>query len=142
MADNKLSIRPYEEADEAAVILLWRKVFPGNPPWNEPGADIRRKLGCQRDLFLVGESERKVVATVMAGFDGHRGWVHLVAVDPDCQQQGFGRAVMNEAEKRLREIGCTKINLQVRRSNEGVVSFYEKLGYAVEERVSMGKRLT
>ena len=100
------------------------------------------KLGCQRELFLVGDFEGRIVATAMAGFDGHRGWVHLVAVSPDCQQQGFGRAMMNEAEERLRQIGCTKINLQVRASNQGVVSFYEKLGYRVEERVSMGKRLT
>jgi ribosomal protein S18 acetylase RimI-like enzyme len=117
-------------------------VFPDNPPWNEPKADIHRKLGVQRELFLVGDLGGRVVATVMAGFDGHRGWVHLVAVAPDCRQHGFGRVMMLEAERRLRQIGCTKINLQVRASNRGVVSFYEKLGYAVEERVSMGKRLT
>ena len=105
-------------------------------------ADIEHKLGCQPELFLVGDLEGRVVATVMAGFDGHRGWVHLVAVSPDCRHRGFGRAMMREAETRLRQIGCTKINLQVRASNQGVVSFYEKLGYVVEERVSMGKRLT
>jgi ribosomal protein S18 acetylase RimI-like enzyme len=141
MADGMLTIRPYHESDEVGVIRLWRQVFPDNPPWNDPKADILRKLGCQRELFLVGEEEGKIVATVMAGFDGHRGWVHLVAVSPNCRRQGFGGAIMNEAEKKLRQIGCTKINLQVRASNLGVVSFYEKLGFAVEERVSMGKRL-
>jgi ribosomal protein S18 acetylase RimI-like enzyme len=141
MVDGQLIIRPYNETDEAEVIRLWREVFPENPPWNEPKADILRKLGCQRELFLVGESEGMIVATVMAGFDGHRGWAHLVAVAPDCRQQGFGRAMMREAENKLRQIGCTKINLQVRSATQDVVSFYEKLGYAVEERVSMGKRL-
>jgi ribosomal protein S18 acetylase RimI-like enzyme len=141
MAVGTLAIRPYDESDEAGVIRLWSEVFPDNPPWNEPKADILRKLFCQRDLFLVGVSAGTLVGTVMAGFDGHRGWVHLVAVSPDCRRQGFGRAMMNEAEKRLRMIGCTKINLQVRASNLGVLSFYEKLGYAVEVRVSMGKRL-
>jgi ribosomal protein S18 acetylase RimI-like enzyme len=142
MAADQFAIRPYAESDEAGVIRLWSEVFPDNPSWNDPKADIRRKLDCQRELFLVGELDARIIATVMAGFDGHRGWVHLVAVSPDCRHQGFGRAIMNEAERRLRQIGCTKINLQVRASNQGVVSFYEKLGYAVEERVSMGKRLS
>ena len=77
----------------------------------------------------------------MAGFDGHRGWVHLVAVHPDNQRQGIGQAMMLEAERRLRDIGCTKVNLQVRSTNTGVVAFYESLGYTVEDRLSMGKRL-
>jgi predicted N-acetyltransferase YhbS len=111
MANGKLVIRSYNESDEAAVIGLWREVFPDNPPWNDPKADILRKLGCQRELFLVGELQKKVVATVMAGFDGHRGWVHLVAVSPTCRQQGIGRAVMREAEiqphlARFRQCQC------------------------------------
>jgi ribosomal protein S18 acetylase RimI-like enzyme len=77
----------------------------------------------------------------MAGFDGHRGWLHLVAVHPDNQRQGIGRAMMQEAEQRLRDIGCTKVNLQVRSTNTGVVAFYESLRYSVEDRISMGKRL-
>lgn len=142
MNTEKLAIRAYAESDEAQVIRLWREVFPDNPSWNVPKADIDRKLAVQRDLFLVGELDDEIVGTVMAGFDGHRGWVHLVAVAPKHRQRGFGRAMMDEAEKKLRAIGCTKINLQVRATNQGVISFYEKLGYAVEERVSMGKRLS
>lgn len=141
MRHSRLVVRPYAETDEAQVIQLWRDVFPDNPSWNVPKADIDRKLTVQRDLFLVGALGNEIVATVMAGFDGHRGWVHLVAVSPKHRQQGFGRAMMIEAEKRLREIGCTKVNLQVRATNEGVVAFYKNLGYSVEERVSMGKRL-
>ncbi len=126
MTAENLVIRAYAETDEAQVVRLWREVFPDNPSWNVPKADIDRKLTVQRELFLVGERLGEIVATVMAGFDGHRGWVHLVAVAP----------------AQLREIGCTKVNLQVRATNQGVVSFYEKMGYAVEERVSMGKRLS
>jgi ribosomal protein S18 acetylase RimI-like enzyme len=142
MTKETLAIRAYAESDEPQVIQLWRQVFPDNPSWNVPKADIDRKLAVQRDLFLVGELVSEIVATVMAGFDGHRGWVHLVAVAPKYRQRGFGRAMMIEAERRLRGIGCTKINLQVRATNQGVVAFYEELGFVVEERVSMGKRLS
>jgi len=99
-------------------------------------------LAVQPVLFLVGEWRGQVVATVLAGYDGHRGWVHLVAVDPRCRRRGFGTAVMAEAERRLAGLGCPKVNLQVRASNEAVVAFYQRLGYAVEPRVSMGKRLS
>jgi ribosomal protein S18 acetylase RimI-like enzyme len=141
MADESLTIRPYAEADEADVVRLWQTVFPDNPLWNMPAEDIRRKLAVQRDRFLVGQWQGQVVATVLAGYDGHRGWLHLVAVDPRFQRRGFGRALVAEAGRRLAELGCPKVNLQVRASNEQVVAFYRKLGYAVEERVSMGKRL-
>jgi ribosomal protein S18 acetylase RimI-like enzyme len=139
--DESLTIRPFQEKDEPQVIALWKRAFPDDPPWNDPHQDIQRKLRIQRELFLVGELAGRVTATVMAGFDGHRGWVYLVAVAPECRQRGFGRAMLKEAERRLRAMGCTKINLQVRASNKGVVAFYQKLGYAVEERISMGKRL-
>ena len=142
MPQGELTIRPYSEVDEKQVVQFWRDVFPDNPSWNVPEADIERKLAVQRDLFLVGDLDGRIIATVMAGFDGHRGWVHLVAVHPDYRHRGFGRALMIEAEKKLRRVGCTKINLQVRAGNQEVVAFYETLGYCVEERVSMGKRLT
>ncbi len=136
-----LLVRPYREDDEAEVVGLWETVFPKAPSWNIPAQDIRRKLAVQRELFLVGQIDGQVVGTTMAGFDGHRGWLHLVAVDPGRQRQGIGRAMMLEAERRLREIGCSKVNLQVRATNTNVVAFYESLGYSVEDRISMGKRL-
>jgi ribosomal protein S18 acetylase RimI-like enzyme len=141
MADEALTVRPFAEPDEEGVVRLWREVFPDNPPWNVPAEDVRRKLAVQRDLFLIGEYQGRVVATVLAGYDGHRGWLHLVAVDPRFRRRGFASALMAEAERRLAEMGCPKVNLQVRASNEAVVAFYRKLGYAIEERVSMGKRL-
>lgn len=136
-----LLVRPYREEDQAEVVGLWGAVFPNLPSWNVPAADIDRKLSLQRELFLVGVIDGRVVGTAMAGFDGHRGWLHLVAVQPDRQRQGIGRAMILEAERRLREIGCSKVNLQLRSTNRGVAAFYESLGYSVEDRVSMAKIL-
>ena len=136
-----MEIRPYLETDEAAVASLWREVFPDSPPWNHPETDIKRKLSIQRELFFVAVDDSKLIGTAMAGFDGHRGWVHLVAVDPSHRGKGIGSALMARVEHGLARIGCTKLNLQVRASNLGVIAFYERLGYVVEERVSMAKRL-
>jgi len=134
-------IRPYSESDEAAVAELWRQVFPGSPSWNQPETDIQRKLSVQRELFLVAALGSEIVGTAMAGYDGHRGWVYYVAVSPRHRRQGIGTALMRNVEQRLASLGCPKLNLQVRASNHEVVSFYENLGYEVEERISMGKRL-
>src|ERR1700730_9394945 len=101
MNTEQLAIRAYAGSDEVQVIQLWRDVFPDNPSWNVPKADIDRKLTVQRELFLVGAVDGHIVATVMAGFDGHRGWFHLVAVASDYRRRGVGRAMMLEAEKRL-----------------------------------------
>ena len=136
-----IQIRPYSELDEAAVAELWRQVFPGSPSWNHPETDIQRKLSVQRELFLVAALGSEIVGTAMAGYDGHRGWVYYVAVNPRHRRQGIGTALMNNVEQRLASLGCPKLNLQVRASNHEVVSFYENLGYEVEERISMGKRL-
>jgi ribosomal protein S18 acetylase RimI-like enzyme len=137
----EIQVRPYEEADEPAVAALWREVFPDSPPWNEPHADIQRKLLIQRELFFVAMSGGELVGTAMAGYDGHRGWVYYVAVSAGRRNQGIGTALMQKVEDELRDMGCTKLNLQVRGSNKGAVAFYERLSYAVEDRVSMSKRL-
>jgi ribosomal protein S18 acetylase RimI-like enzyme len=134
-------IRPFREADESHVVSLWQRVFDADPPWNDPVTVIHRKLKIQRDLFLVGELGSRIVATVMAGYDGFRGWVYHLAVVPEERRRGFARAMMAEAESTLRELGCTKINLQIRESNSGAIDFYKSLGYEIEERVSMGKLL-
>lgn len=141
MMSPSVEIRPYSESDKAAVAALWREVFPGSPTWNHPETDIQRKLTVQRELFLVAVLDSEIVGTVMGGYDGHRGWVYYVAVSPRHRRQGIGTALMTRVEEGLAGIGCPKINLQVRASNDPVVSFYERLGYRVEERVSMGKRL-
>jgi len=136
-----LSIRPYTEHDEQAVTDLWRIVFPDSPPWNQPENDIQQKLAVQRDLFLVAAVKDEIVGTAMAGFDGHRGWVYYVAVSPKWRRNGIGSALMKAVEEGLSHMGCPKLNLQVRTGNEQVVAFYQQLGYEIEQRISMGKRL-
>lgn len=135
-----MRIRPYRADDEEGVVALW-KACDLTRPWNDPRKDIARKLTVQPELFLVGEEGGKLVATLMAGYEGHRGWVNYLAVSPDCRRQGFGRVLMQEAEERLLALGCPKLNIQVRGTNAEVLGFYRALGYAQEERVSLGKRL-
>jgi ribosomal protein S18 acetylase RimI-like enzyme len=134
-------IRLYEDADEQAVIALWNAVLPPNAPHNDPATSIRKKLAVECDLFFVAEVDGTVVGTVMGGYDGHRGWVYSLAVLPSHQRGGIGAALVRRLEMALAERGCLKINLQVRTTNTGVLAFYEKLGYKVEEIISMGKRL-
>jgi ribosomal protein S18 acetylase RimI-like enzyme len=138
---SSFGIRPFAIEDERAVVALWRAVFPDDPPHHDPVAAIHLKVAQQPELFLVAERAGEVVGTIMAGYDGHRGWIYRVAVDPRHQRQGIGTALVRRAEVELIARGAPKINLQVRTSNCQVVAFYEQLGYAVEERVSMGKRL-
>jgi ribosomal protein S18 acetylase RimI-like enzyme len=141
MAEAVLEIRAYRESDEADVTALWTNIFPDARAWNQPRAYIERKLGVQRELFLVGVRDGRVIATVLAGYDGVRGWIYHLAVVPEMRRHGIGRAMMRAAEARLRALGCPKINLQVLSANSEVVRFYESIGYAVEDRISMGRRL-
>jgi ribosomal protein S18 acetylase RimI-like enzyme len=137
---NMLQIRPFQMSDESAVIELWRACNLLRP-WNDPHKDIQRKLGIDPELFLVGVVDEQIVATAMLGYDGHRGWIYYLGVSPEHRQFGFGRLIMDEAEKLLRSRGCPKINLQVRTSNLEAVAFYERIGYKMDEVVSLGKRL-
>lgn len=135
-----MDIRPFAPADEDAVVALWERCGLTRP-WNDPRKDVRRKLRVQPELFLVGTAGGEIVASVMAGYDGHRGWIYYLAVAPDRRRRGYGRAIVAEAERLLRAAGCPKINLQVRTSNREVIEFYRRLGYAADEVVSLGKRL-
>ena len=138
--ERPVIIRPFELSDEPAVIALWERCGLTRS-WNDPRQDIRRKLEVRPDLFLVGLIDGIVVASVMAGYEGHRGWINYLAVLPEHQGKGLGRVMMAEAERLLRDAGCPKINLQVRSSNSAVIEFYRRLGYGVDDVVSMGKRL-
>jgi ribosomal protein S18 acetylase RimI-like enzyme len=133
-------IRTFRAADEEDVISVWRRCDLLRP-WNDPHKDIARKMKVRPDLFLVGEVEGQIVATVMAGYDGHRGWLYYLAVLPEHQKGGYGRAIIAEAERLLRAEGCPKINLQVRTSNTAVIEFYRRIGFGCDEVMSMGKRL-
>jgi 4-oxalocrotonate tautomerase family enzyme len=138
--DAGFRIRSYQTADESAVIDLWHRCNLVVPQ-NDPQKDIEMKCRVQADLFLVGTIDDRVVATAMAGYDGHRGWIYYMAVDPDCQRQQIGSRMMQEAESALKKRGCTKINIQVRTSNQAVIAFYERLGFASDEVIGLGKRL-
>lgn len=135
-----LKIRAFEHSDEPAVIALWQQCKLTRS-WNDPQKDIQRKLCVQPHLFLVGVIKQELVSTVMAGYEGHRGWINYLAVAPEFRHQGIGQAMMTEVERLLREAGCPKINLQVRSTNENAIQFYRALGYSVDEVVSLGKRL-
>lgn len=135
-----MHIRPYQMSDGEAVIQLWNDCGLV-VPWNDPQRDIQRKLEVQADMFLVGCSEAQIISTIMAGYDGHRGWINYLAVHPSYQRTGVGSRMVQEAERRLRAAGCPKLNLQVRSANIGVIQFYQRLGYKVDDVVSLGKRL-
>ncbi|MFK7966968.1 MAG: GNAT family acetyltransferase [Burkholderiaceae bacterium] len=133
-------IRPFREADREAVIQLWCDCDLVRP-WNDPGLDIDRKLTIQPEFFLVGVSADVICASVMAGFDGHRGWVNYLAVLPSRQGRGYGRGMMAAVEASLIAAGCPKLNLQVRAGNQATLAFYEALGFSRDPVTSLGKRL-
>ena len=135
-----MNIRPFRESDRAAVIALWHGCGLTRP-WNDPSRDIDRKLAVQPELFLVGELDGRVIATIMAGYEGHRGWMNYLAVDPTRRGRGLGRALVTAVEQALLARGCPKLNLQVRSDNAAVVAFYEAAGYGVDPVTSLGKRL-
>ena len=135
-----MQIRPYQPQDENAVVALWQQCDLIRA-WNDPRKDIQRKLAVRPDLFLVGVLHGEIIACVMAGYEGHRGWLNYLAVAPQHQRCGHARAIVTEAERLLRGAGCPKINLQIRTSNGDVIEFYRRLGYSVDDVVSMGKRL-
>jgi ribosomal protein S18 acetylase RimI-like enzyme len=135
-----MKIGVYQSSDEAAVIDLWRRCGLVVPQ-NNPREDIRRKVADSPELFMVGRVGSDVVATAMAGYDGHRGWINYLAVAPHLQNAGYGRQIMDHAEGLLRQRGCPKINLQVRSTNERVIEFYRRIGFSIDDVASMGKRL-
>lgn len=135
-----MKIREYAKSDIDEVISLWKRCRL-LVPWNNPELDIERKLQVDPHLFLVGVFEQKIVASVMGGYEGHRGWINYLAVDPDFRRRGFGKAIMIEVETRIKAMSCPKINLQVRATNQDVIAFYQALGFLDDNVVSLGKRL-
>ncbi|RYG63741.1 GNAT family acetyltransferase [bacterium] len=135
-----MEIRPFREGEEETVIALWTTCGLVVPQ-NNPHRDIQLKLQIHPELFLVGLVDSQIVASLMAGYEGHRGWLNYLAVSPDHRSQGFGRQMVGFATERLIEMGCPKINLQIRSSNTQVIEFYKRIGFTVDEVISMGKRL-
>jgi len=136
------TITPFDnQAHRDQVIALWKTVFGYESAHNEPSLVIDKKVAARDGLFFVAIIENQVIGTIMAGYDGHRGWIYSVAVHPEHRKQGIGSQLVAHAERALTERGCMKINLQILAGNESVTAFYASLGYAVEPRVSMGKRI-
>ena len=133
-------IQPYKPEYEKAVIKLWRKCNLVRPQ-NNPKKDIARKLKVKPELFLVGVEGNKVIATAMGGYEGHRGWVNYLGVDPEYRHKGAGRKMMEAIEEKLLAMGCPKINSQVLVDNTEATKFYQRIGYKKDEVISMGKRL-
>jgi len=131
-----MEIRAFQQADEPAVISLWRRCGLVRH-WNDPHKDIQCKLRVNPDLFLVGMRDSQIVACVLAGYDGPREWLNYLAVAPEYQRRGFARAIVREAERLLRAGGCPKINLQIRTSNREVIDFYRRLGYSSDDVVRL-----
>jgi ribosomal protein S18 acetylase RimI-like enzyme len=137
-----MQIHPYvDSVHRAQVIQLWELVFAYTTAHNDPALTIDQKLCAKDGLFFVATREDTVMGTAMAGFDGHRGWLYAIAVRPDVRKWGVGSALVRHAEQALAEKGCCKVNLQIVTSNQTTIGFYEKLGYQVEPRISMGKLL-
>jgi len=135
------TVRPFQSLDRPALEQLWSRVFADDPPWNAPAVMIENKLKVQPELLLVGVLDEALVGAVMAGFDGVRGWMYHLAVAPESRRRGIATQLVRAAEAGLRKLGCAKVNIQVRATNSEIVAFYRSLGYVVEERVSMGRRL-
>src|SRR6184192_2758048 len=132
-------IEPYSDADNrAAVIALWKAIFGYEALHNEPALVIDKKIAVNDDLFFVARKGARIIGTVMAGYDGHRGWIYSVAVAPAHRRRGVGSQLVRHAEQALVGKGCVKINLQILEGNESVTAFYESLGFSIEKRISMG----
>lgn len=137
-----MQISTYQDATHRQqVIDLWNLVFGYGTGHNEPRLSIDKKLAVNDGLFFVALVGAQVVGTTLAGYDGHRGWLYSVAVHPEFQATGIGTQLVGHAERALAQRGCMKINLQVLESNKAVVAFYQSIGYATEERVSMGRKI-
>tara|TARA_B100000809_G_scaffold225605_1_gene236681 strand:+ start:187 stop:606 length:420 start_codon:yes stop_codon:yes gene_type:complete len=135
-----MKLRAYQNDDWQALIDLWQRVFPDDPPHNDPSQVISAKRAVDNLIFVALE-EDSIVGAVMAGYDGHRGWLYAVAVDHPHRRHGIARRLVAHALDALRQLGCIKVNLQIRSDNAQVVAFYESLGFCVEDRISMGLHL-
>ena len=133
-------IARYSPEYQKAVIDLWNACNL-IVPQNDPIKDIQKKLDFQPELFFIALLNGQLIGSIMVGYEGHRGWIHYLAVRPAFQKRGYGKKLVDKAIGELRKIGCPKVNLQVRRSNASVVEFYKHLGFKIEERISLGMRL-
>jgi ribosomal protein S18 acetylase RimI-like enzyme len=135
-----MKIRQYTSSDKKILVALWQRCGLVNAK-NNPFKDIQRKLKCKSGWILLGIDKNHIVASVMVGYEGHRGWLNYLAVSPERQKEGLGRKIVAYAETKLKKLGCPKINLQVRKENKSALRFYKEIGYKEDKVVSFGKRL-
>ncbi len=133
-------LRPLRDADVEQVVSLWHATGLTRP-WNDPQRDIARARAVWPDLLVVAVAGDDVVGTVMAGYDGHRGWLYYLATASERRGEGIGRMLVADAERRLEGLGCPKVMLMVREGNDAVADFYDALGYARDATSVLGKRL-
>ncbi len=139
---DSIRITSFVQAEHrGGVVALWEQVFGYETAHNEPNVVIDKKVAVADGLLFVALSDGQVVGTIMAGYDRHRGWIYAVAVAPTHRRMGIGSRLVAQAERALARLGCMKINLQIVAGNESVAAFYASPGYAVEQRLSMGKRI-
>lgn len=134
------TIRQFQPADADATVALW-EACGLTRPWNDPHVDIARKLTAQPELFLVAEDEGAIIGSVMAGYDGHRGWMYYLATASTHRGLGVGRSLVAAAEELLEAMGCPKSQLMVRNDSHSAIDFYTQLGYETNEVRVLGKRL-
>ncbi|MCF5723249.1 GNAT family acetyltransferase [Pseudomonas syringae] len=135
-------IGPYRDRQHRTqVVALWQEAFGYDTAHNMPTLAIDKKLAVNDGLFFVATDKKAVIGTILAGYDGHRGWLYSVAVHADYRRHGLGSSLVRHAEQALTALGCMKINLQITSGNDAVTGFYEALGYGVEPRISMGKKI-
>ena len=140
MPGSNMIVRKYTEIDQNGLVNLWAESFPGATPRNDPSRMIKAKMLVD-DLIFVAEENGEILGACMAGYDGHRGWLYAVAVAPDQRRRGVGQSIVRAAMSCLKELGCIKVNLQIRASNYEVQAFYGSMGFGLEERISMGASL-
>ena len=135
-----MKIRKYQDSDKEALIRLWRQVFPDEPPHNEPETVIAEKLRID-DLIFVVEENDELLGACMAGYDGHRGWLYSVGVAAEYRRKSVGKDLISHVLSSLKEMGCRKVNIQIRAGNDTAENFYKSIGFIGEDRVSMGIRI-
>ena len=135
-----VELRCFRMEDTEGLLALWRECGIAVRE-DRPRLTIQKKMNHSPEAFWVACVEGRVVASLMAGYDGVRGWLYRLAVLPDFRSRGVGRALVDKAESWLRELGCPKVKLQVEPGDEGPIEFYRRLGYERRDLVDMSRLL-
>ena len=136
-----ITIRLCTAIDKQQVIELWNEIFPPLKHHNQPDLSFDKKIQQKDNLFYIAEHNNTILGTIIAGYDGHRGWIYSLAVKPKYRRKGIGSQLITTATNELSKRGCLKVNLQITGDTSPYIAFYKKNGFNVEKRISMGKTL-